>query len=91
MSYVELRREADGIALALNELLAAPPSGDVAPVDPEDFRQMVWVGEAKLGTETLCEQLEENDVHLPPDIAARIKQFGLRVGADPQYLERIRS
>ncbi|MDG4785391.1 hypothetical protein O7626_05495 [Micromonospora sp. WMMD1102] len=89
MEYIELRRRADDIAREVTHQLRNAPSSNVAPVDPADFREMVWAGEAKLGTETLCEQLEENDLALPGELIRKIKEFGKDVGADKSYLNRM--
>ncbi|MEO3819627.1 hypothetical protein [Plantactinospora sp. B24E8] len=89
MNHDVLRREADGIARDFIGFLSAVPDSGVAPVDPEEFRAMVWAGEAKLGTETLCEQLEENHAALPPWLVGRIRRFGEQAGVDISYLNRI--
>ena len=90
MNYIEIRREADSIVQELQGVLAGfVRTSDVAPVDPEDFQEMVWAGESKLGTETLCEQLAENEVSLPVPLAQRLRRFGESVGVAESCLDRI--
>ncbi|MDG4794272.1 hypothetical protein [Micromonospora sp. WMMD1082] len=90
MHYNEIRREADLIVQELQRVLAGfVRTSDVAPVDPEDFREMVWAGESRLGTETLCEQLVENGVLLPVSLAQRLRRFGESVGVAKSYIDRI--
>jgi hypothetical protein len=73
----------------LNEALSLV-SGVLSETQRDDIRMYIKVGEWKLGLETLCEFLYEEELPLPSRAYELIQELGTVLKLDSNFLEMIK-